>query len=578
MQYQQQALSQYHANTGYTALFTALESWGVTLYSGVTGGGVIHFLKYLPPYQADSDKPKLSTFFTLGEYSAGFLPLGYFLATGKIAAAVATTGAATKLLLCGLSDAKLHDIPAVYIVPVCAHSSENSAPLQDTYASGSNIISQLQAECPQGVFVLDNPDNFPVQLQQAQMQLANAKPVILALSHDALNQIISQPFTPSNPIITYSSEHELKHFTKTFLHTITGKKVTLLVGEEMARYSHARQLVTELSTELSAAVIWSINGANAVDRNNPYGYGYISFGGNDKALAHYQQLGENDVLLVLGCCPDEYTVNLQPFTAGDTFFCSAITDPYAAVNNNFQHLASHNYHQINYPLDKLLTVLSKNIKNHGYNNIATDTSPAELNNRQLPQPRPDYIDLISFYQRLDKLWPQNAIGFDDVCLAYKDRQYITQRPNNHIRFYSLYRGSAMGGAFGAAIGAKLASTDSPVFLFTGDGCFRLFAGSLGEASALGLVVFVFNNASFSIVEQGLAQIIPEVEQANWHAIVKPLDYCTIAKACGWQAVKLKPDLSNLEQIFATPHTTSLLIDVPVDPEQIIGVNPRVRNL
>lgn len=100
----------------YQFLIDTLKSWGITLYTGVTGGGVIHYLKYLDTlHDTSSGKPE---FFTFGEYNAGFVPLGYYLASGKIAAAVATTGAATKLLACGLSDAKLHDIPAVYIVPL----------------------------------------------------------------------------------------------------------------------------------------------------------------------------------------------------------------------------------------------------------------------------------------------------------------------------------------------------------------------------------------------------------------------------------------------------------------------------
>ena len=40
----------------------------------------------------------------------------------------------------------------------------------------------------------------------------------------------------------------------------------------------ARKLVTELATTLGAAVVYSINGANAVDRDNPYLYGYLGFG------------------------------------------------------------------------------------------------------------------------------------------------------------------------------------------------------------------------------------------------------------------------------------------------------------
>lgn len=139
----------------------------------------------------------------------------------------------------------------------------------------------------------------------------------------------------------------------------------------------------------------------------------------------------------------------------------------------------------------------------------------------------------------------------------------------------------MGGAFGVAVGAKLAKPDNNVFLFTGDGCFRLFAGSMGETSDLGLVTFVLNNETLSIVEQGLEVILPNVSEKKYHATLKSIDYCGMARACGWDAEKLKPDLSNLNSLLDKIEKglkRSLLIEIPMDPAQILGSNPRLKNL
>lgn len=139
----------------YQTIINTLSNWGIRLYAGVNGGGVIHLLKYLDPL--GQDVPETPSFLTIGEYTAGFIPLGYYLGSGGIAASVATTGAATKLICCGLSDAKLHDIPVVYIVPVSNGSTVGFSPLQDTTEYGSNIVQQLRAELPDSVFLLDNP-------------------------------------------------------------------------------------------------------------------------------------------------------------------------------------------------------------------------------------------------------------------------------------------------------------------------------------------------------------------------------------------------------------------------------------
>ncbi|MGD8164543.1 thiamine pyrophosphate-dependent enzyme [Pantoea sp. FN0307] len=565
--------------TGYQLLLETLSEWGVTSYVGVTGGGVIHFLKHINPLV--NSCAKTLGFFSIAEYSAGFIPLGYYLCSGRMAAAVATTGAASKLLSCGLSDAKLHDIPAVYIVPLTGEGTQGQSPLQDTSVYGSNIVAQLRSELPESVFVLDSPETLAEKLLSAHIQLERAKPVVLVLLHSALN---SPAYYPAKTIASVKlpvQRSSFIDFCDEFRHDIDGRRLVLLVGEEMARYPEAAALTTQFCQMLRCAVIWSINGANAVQRDNPYGFGYISFGGNDEALSLYQSIGKDDVLLVLGACPDEYTVNLQKFSAAKTFFLTNHSGSYGQIENSFAHMAQGAYRQVSGPLDQLLRSLLAVAQQRPFSNISSPLAPNNLNHFQYTPPRPGYVDMADLYLQLDRWWPAGSIGFDDVCLSYKDRQYVTQRPNNNIHFYSLYRGSAMGGAFGAAVGAKLSSPTRPVFLFTGDGCFRLFSGSLGEASELGLVIFLINNASFSIVEQGLPIILPEIEEKNYHACLKPLDYCAIARACGWEAEQLAPDLSNLSFLLdkATGKSMkSLLIDIPVDALQILGRNPRVTNL
>lgn len=564
---------------GYQLLLETLSKWGVTRYVGVTGGGVVHFLKHINPLvNFCSEEPG---FLSIAEYSAGFIPLGYYLSSGRMAAAVATTGAASKLLSCGLSDAKLHDIPAIYIVPLTGEEMQGHSPLQDTSESGSNIVAQLRSELPESVFVLDSPETLAEKLSSAHVQLGRAKPVVLVLLHNALNSPTSHPAKTTASVKLPVQRSSFIDFCDEFRHDIDGRRLILLVGQEMTRYPDAATLTTQFCQMLRCAAIWSINGANAVQRDNPYGFGYISFGGNDEALSLYQSIGKDDVLLVLGACPDEYTVNLHKFSAAKTFFLTNILGSYGQIENSFAHMSQGAYRQVSGPLDQLLCSLLAAAQQQPFGNIYSPFAPNNLNHRQYPPARPGYVDMAELYQRLDRWWPAGSIGFDDVCLSYKDRQYVTQRPNNNIHFYSLYRGSAMGGAFGAAVGAKLSLPTRPVFLFTGDGCFRLFSGSLGEASELGLVIFLVNNASFSIVGQGLPMILPEIEEKNYHAYLKPVDYCAIARACGWEAEQLAPDLSNLSFLLdkATGNTMkSLLIDIPVDALQVLGRNPRVKNL
>jgi len=249
----------------YQIIIQTLNQWGITVYAGVTGGGVVHLLKYLSPYdETVKDKPSI---ITIGEYSAGFIPLGYYLQSGRIAAAVATTGAATKLICCGLSDCKLHDIPAVYIVPVSGKETIGLSPLQDTSEYGSNILVQLRAELPDSVFVLDCKLNLKEQLSLAKNQLGRFKPVVLVLDNYELNicDIDSARYIDSSVLQTTSGDH-LNTFLRCFRQKIEGKRLVVFVGEEMARYQKSKELTTCFCYRMHAGAIWSINGANAIHR------------------------------------------------------------------------------------------------------------------------------------------------------------------------------------------------------------------------------------------------------------------------------------------------------------------------
>jgi len=569
------------ALTGYEVLVATLWQWNISLCAGVTGGGVIHLLRYLRPWRdryASSDLPR---FFSIGEYAAGFIPLGHFLATGRPAAAIATTGAATKLLACGLSDAKLHDIPAVYIVPVSPYAAEGWGPLQDTSIHGSNIVEQLRAELGEDVFVLDSATALHAQLRRAGEVVSGGRPVVLVLVDEALRKPQGAPRRQPAKPKAHTDDGAVDTFVGALRARSEGRRIVVLVGEELSRIEGISALTTRFCEAIASPLVWSINGANGVARDNPYGYGYILFGGNDEATRLWRSLGANDILLVLGAVPDEYTTNLEPVRVHSVFIVTGKQDGYGHVSGGFVRCVEGASHSLRGPVAEAIEAILDRLHKKPLKHRPAAIAPAELNSGTYAAASAGHVDLVDLYRRLDAWWPEGSIGFDDVCLAYKDRQYVTQRPNPNIRFHSFYRGSAMGGAFGAAVGASLGAPDAHVFAFTGDGCFRLFAGYLGEARRLGLVVFLLNNGKYSIVEQGLGKILPDVPSELYHADLEALDYAGIAEASGWDAVRLREDLSNLEELLArclSHPKRSILVEMPVDARQELGKNPRLRNL
>ena len=558
---------------GYEFLVDGLRSLGVTLYAGVNGGGVIHLANLLNPVR-DTRNPPAGTprMFTVPEYVAGYVPLGHYIATGRPAACLTTTGAATKLAASGLSDAKLHNIPAVYIAALNATTTYGRSPLQDVSDEGANMAAQLEAELGSAFLHVEDLKDLPRQFTALRDHLRASRPVALAFHPDLLHE--APPIGPveAEPVEDLPAGDDL---AGRFRSEAAGRRVVILVTDEAARSSDMPALTTDLAEALGAPVVWTVNGAAGTEAINPFGYGHIGFGGNDAATALWSSLGERDVLLTLGFEPGEYILNLADIPAGHVFHLTDQPTPYGHRDGGFAHRCRGRYHRFTGPLPSAVRSL---LPTRG--TLRQPYAPADLNiERATDSLLPGRVDFAEFLRRTHNAWRRPAIGFDDVSTAYKDRQYVTQRPHPLMRAFSAYQGSAMGGAFGMALGAKLAAPDRTVACFTGDGCFRFFAGALADTAELGLRLFVVNNASYAIVEQGLRHIL--APGGHHHSALAPLNHVPVAHAMGWDGVRVDADLANLDDIMElcqSDSTRSLLIEVPVDPAQELGPNPRLRNL
>ncbi len=570
------------STSGNFALIDALRTWGVTFFAGVNGGGLIHVTKYLEPFedisQAHDGRPRM---LTMGEYTAGFVPLGYYLASGKIAGCVTTTGAATKLGASGMSDAKLHNIPAVYLVALNSTMSIGKAPLQDVSEYGMNIVPQLRAELGEGCIVIDDIDRLEQDLRRAQRLLNDSKPVAICFHPDILSKD-AKPDVPHAPRQRAFVRGDVDRFLAEFPRVAQGRRVIVYVGGEAARCTGIEELTTDFSEMLQAPTVWSVNGASAISARNRYGYGYISFGGNDRAMELWRGVNANDVVITLGFDPGEYSLNLGKIPASHVWHFTDLRDAYGHHNGEFRHRVEGEYQIVRGDIGRALAEIVSRLPSTGFQPTPQPPAPANLNTREISRDvREGCVDFYEFYERLHRMWRPHSIGFDDVCIAYKDRQYVTQRPHPNIRFYSTHDGSAMGGAFGLGVGAKAADPSLHTFVFTGDGCWRLFAGGLADAANLGLRLFIVNNGVYGIVDKGLEVVVPEVAKRRYHSALPQIDFVKAAEAHGWEGFRVKPDLSNLADVIDACYETegrSILVDVPVDADQVLGLNPRLNNL
>ena len=567
--------------SGNFALIDTLRKWGITFYSGVNGGGLIHVAKHLEPFlgleQVGDGVPRMHT---MSEYVAGFVPLGYYLASGRIAGCLTTTGAATKLGSSGITDAKLHNIPAVYIIALNSTHSIGLSPLQDVSEHGMNVVPQLRAELGDGCIVIDDITKLGAQLEHAQSILAESKPVAIAFHPDILSQTADFN-VPKRERPRSFVQADADRFVDGFPKQSVGRRVVIYVGAEAARCPGIKELTTELSEALSAPTVWSVNGANAISPDNRYGFGYISFGGNDEAMKLWRGLTADDIVIALGFDSGEYSLNLGSIPAGHVWHFTEWNEPYGHKGGDFRHRVSGDYNVVRGDIECTLKEVLPRLKGKLEGRPKVHIPPS-LNTRTISREvRNGAVDAVEFYSELHRSWRPHSIGFDDVCTAYKDRQYVNPRPHPSIPFHTVHDGSAMGGAFGLGVGARAADPSLNTFVFSGDGCWRLYGGALAEAANLGMNLFIINNGTYAIVDKGLEVVIPDVDKGRYHGRLPMIDFVAAAKAHGWDGYKLRPDLGNLDEIMEACYSgsgQSILIDVPIDPDQVIGLNPRLYNL
>src|SRR2546429_1181338 len=400
--------------SGNAVLIEQLRRWGVRFFAGVNGGGVVHVAKHMEPYTelAHSADPA-SRMLTMGEYVAGFAPLGHWLATGRIAGCVTTTGAATKLGGSGMTDAKLHNIPAVYLIALNSTLSIGNAPLQDVSEYGMNVVPQLQAELGEGLVVIDNMNRLGEGLRRRQRVLKHNKPVAIAYHPDVRARESDADVTWTSHPRTFSAR-DVAEFLAEFPRVSAGKRVVIYVSGEAAYAPKARTLTTVLSTVLKAPTVWSVNGANAVDPTNPYGYGHISFGGNERAMEIWKNLGKDDVVIALGFDAGEYSLNLAKIPAGHVYHCTDMREAYGHKNGEFRHRVAHEYRQVRGDIGLVLEKVLPRLATTCTDRPATAPAPESLNTREpANNKRSGTVDFQEVYKPAAKTCRPAPTGVDD---------------------------------------------------------------------------------------------------------------------------------------------------------------------
>ena len=552
------------------------ETIDINTYYGCSGGGVLQLLKLIPPYHQEAQGPR---FVYLSEYAAGYAPIGHYLASGEVACCIATTGAAEKLISSGASDARYLGVPALYLCALASEQNTHRYPIQDIGPQGMQIIEQFRCEFKENVVYIQHDTGIQDAMVKIQEGLQQKQPVIVFFHPELLNKKAS-----AMPYPHQTSKHKIdkEGINKLIDALLSPQKHHIIVNPctEVMTSGVNRETFRSFIDKINAQVIYPVNGDNIAVNTTEQNLGHIMLGGNPSAIHAWNNLSENDILITLGADPGEYHLNLAPYPKCQSFCLTQHTNGYGQMQGSYKHLFAGKYTQINGNIEVSLQQFMTETQtiNFPEKNQFANHHDRAFTNQVIADGK---VNIIDFYETMDKLWQPNSLVFEDVCIAYRDRQSIIKQPNKQVKMFTANQGSAMGSAFGLGFGAALADPNQRVFVFSGDGCFRLYGGNLMEANQLNMTLFIMNNSELSIIRDGCNHILKNSPQKIDHADIRDIHWERLATAFGWRFFRISPDLSNLEHAMITAYDsnpTSTLIELPLDGSQVIGKNFRYTNL
>ncbi len=557
-------------------LINFLESIGVKNYFGCNGGGVIHVIKHIT---TEHDNPD---FMHYGEYTSGFAPIGHYLATGEIACGVATTGAAQKLISSGISDARFMGVPSIYLLALSTKASHQHYPIQDTSDCGMNIVAQFEAEFKDSVIKVDDESDMKSLFSRIKTIIKRKQPVIIMFCPEIFCKQVPDDYEDKfekNSLTKRLCTKGMKELITTLADNNSQRRTLVFAGSEASIDKVCPKVFQRFVNKIDAQVIYPVNGDNVAVNTKERNLGHIMLGGNEAAVSAWQSLTKNDILITLGVDVGEYVLNLEKVPDCQSFCLTNHLTAYGQKDGSYKHLFHDHYHQINGDIQENLEEflsMTHATKFPIYRKFPN--SPDQLKIDEISSHK---VDLFAFYKQIDQLWQKNSIVFEDICIAYRDRQAVIKQPNANARFFTSNHGSAMGGAFGLGVGAAVADNQQKVFIFSGDGCFQLYAGSLHQAAKLNITLFIMDNEELSIVRDGCKTILKESKEKNDHSDIEKVNWKSAASAFGWRFFRVKNDLSNLSDIMQASYDkdqTSIIVDLPLDPSQVIGKNYRYANV
>ena len=468
-------------------LLEEIERWGTKVIFLVPGANIYPFIKRL------IERNTFNIIIANHELAAGFMAIGYALASGK-PGVVCTIGSPGVAYLTGAGmSARADNIPLLCISGNIPENQWGQGLFQDGSPQGSNDSAIFNEATGQSL-ICHQAQQISSLLAEIRTRLSESKPVHIQLPINIQNSLCNQ-------IIEHTALSK-RTLNKLHLSSFTMDqpvKIGLLIGHKAKNILNS-ELLKAFVKQQGIGVITDIKSRGITDESSMESLGYIGFNSSRKAVValdvkstlaidHLYIIGVDEVLLKRYVSTEMKTTHIEAHTF-QSYLENQVTNKHSQYSNvRFQWLTS---------LKQIISYHSRNIH---------------------------YADKLSYADLLSScagILPKESI----YCL---DSGQIRRAGNLMLQAHALDSIiqsdtlSPMGVGICAAIGVKKAKPGATVIALFGDGSMRMHGMELVTAKRYNLaIIFILcDNESYASTPGN--NELKKLPKIRWNEFAASLD-------------------------------------------------------
>jgi acetolactate synthase-1/2/3 large subunit len=521
--------------TGAEAVVRSLELLGVTDVFGLPGGAI------LPVYDPLMDASELRHILVRHEQGAGHAAEGYASASGKVGVCIATSGPGATNLVTAIADAYMDSVPMLAI------TGQVFSTLMGTDAFQEADIVGITMPITKHSFLVKDAADIPGAIAAAYEIAGTGRPgpVLVDITKDA--QQATAPFVWPPKIDLPGYRPVTKAHGKQIQAAATllaeAKKPVLYVGGGVIRGKASAELL-ELAESTGAPVVTTLMARGAFPDSHPQHLGMPGMHGTVPAVLALQ---EADLLVSLGARFDDRVTGKAALFAPNAKVVHVDIDPAE--------------------ISKIRTADVPIVGD--VRDVLTDLDAAFRGATGGAK-----TDIEEWWSYLDGLRSEFPLGFAPTTDGLLAPQYVIQRigeltgpegifasgVGQHqmwaAQFIKYERPNAwlnsggagtMGYSVPAAMGAKVAEPDRPVWAIDGDGCFQMTNQELATCTInnIPIKVAIINNSSLGMVRQWQTLFYDgrhsNTDLNTGHGTIRIPDFVKLAEAYGCLAIRVEKE-------------------------------------